>query len=73
VDVVRVSPQSSHTLEILQAFDKVLKGRQDAAQAQQAIAPYLPGEACNGYWYGKPGLELLDRQAQGEAPQAEFS
>ncbi len=65
VDVVRVSPQSTNTLEILQAFGAVLKGTRSAAQAQESIAAYLPGEACNGYWYGKPGLEQL-----AHAPQA---
>jgi len=63
VDVVRISPQASNTLEILQAFDAVLKGRQSAAQAQQAIEAYLPGEACNGYWYGKPGLDQISTPA----------
>jgi collagenase-like PrtC family protease len=64
VDVVRVSPQSTNTLEILQAFDAVLKGRRSAAQAQESIAAYLPGEACNGYWYGKPGLDQLAHASQ---------
>jgi collagenase-like PrtC family protease len=59
VDVLRVSPQSRNTLEILQAFDAVRKGTCSVAQAQQSIAAYLPGELCNGYWYGKPGLEQL--------------
>lgn len=57
VDVVRVSPQSQHTLEILQSFSAVLNGAQSAVQAVQAIAAYLPERACNGYWYGKPGLD----------------
>ncbi len=71
VDVVRVSPQSQHTLEILQAFDTVIKGRQSAALAQQSIAPYLPAEACNGYWYGKPGLDQLPFAPQAfDAPTA---
>ncbi|WP_342616248.1 U32 family peptidase [Rhodoferax sp. GW822-FHT02A01] len=63
VDVVRVSPQARHTPDILQAFDAVLRGRQSAAQAKQAIAAYLPGEACNGYWYGKPGLDRMEAAA----------
>jgi len=63
VDVLRISPQATHTLEILQAFDAVLKGNQNAAQAQQSIAAYLPGEACNGYWYGKPGLDQISTPA----------
>ena len=70
VDVLRVSPQASHTLEILQAFDTVLKGTQSAARAQQSIAAYLPGEACNGYWYGKPGLDQLAATTQVPDAQA---
>jgi collagenase-like PrtC family protease len=66
VDVVRVSPQATNTLEILQAFDAVLKGTQSAAQAQQAITAYLPGEACNGYWYGKPGLDQIATAAHAD-------
>ena len=57
VDILRVSPQAAHTLEIVQAFDAVRQGQCSAVQAQQQIAAYLPGEACNGYWYGRPGLE----------------
>jgi collagenase-like PrtC family protease len=64
VDVLRISPQSSNTLEILQAFDARHKGTKSAAQAQQAIAAYLPGEACNGYWYGKPGLDQCVAKTQ---------
>ena len=59
VDVLRISPQSRNTLEILQAFDSVLKGRQSADRAVQSIDAYLTGEPCNGYWYGKPGLDQL--------------
>jgi collagenase-like PrtC family protease len=70
VDVLRISPQSTNTLEILQAFDAVLKGTQSATQAQQAIAAYLPGEACNGYWYGKPGLDQLAPTPQARDAQA---
>ena len=64
MDVLRISPQSSNTLEILQAFDAVRKGTHSAAQAQQSIAAYLPGEPCNGYWYGKPGLDQIISKTQ---------
>ncbi len=66
VDVLRISPQSSHTLEILQAFDAVLRGTQSVAQARQVIDACLPGEACNGYWYGQPGLD--QRASETPAP-----
>lgn len=70
VDVLRVSPQSSNTLEILQAFDAVRKGTQSAAQAQQSIDAYLPGEPCNGYWYGQPGMTQVASKTQGRQAQA---
>jgi collagenase-like PrtC family protease len=57
VDVVRVSPQAEHTPEILGAFHAVITGETQAACAQAALQAWMPDQACNGYWYGKPGLE----------------
>jgi collagenase-like PrtC family protease len=68
VDVVRVSPQALHTLDILIAFDAVLKGQLSADQAVQSISAFLPGEACNGYWHGKPGLDFVDTPARNAQP-----
>jgi collagenase-like PrtC family protease len=59
VDVVRISPQSQHTGEIIQAFHDVLTQQTSADAALQAMTPLMPDQACNGYWYGKPGLEQL--------------
>ena len=57
VDVVRISPQSAHTLQIVNAFHQVIHHQQSAADAMQTILPLMPDQACNGFWYGKPGLE----------------
>ncbi len=57
VDVLRLSPQSSHMAGVILAFDAVRNGALSGREAAQAIAPLQPAEACNGYWYGKPGLE----------------
>jgi collagenase-like PrtC family protease len=48
-DIVRVSPQSRGTPELLQAWRALCDG--EAAE--------LPGEAptCDGFWHGRPGLE----------------
>jgi collagenase-like PrtC family protease len=59
VDVVRISPQSQHTGDIVQLFSDVLSGALDAGQAQQPLLPLMPDQPCNGYWYGKPGLEQI--------------
>jgi collagenase-like PrtC family protease len=57
VDVARLSPQSCNMAEIIAAFDAARSGALQPRAAAEAISPLLPSEACNGYWYGKPGLE----------------
>jgi hypothetical protein len=57
VDVVRLSPQSGHMAEVIRTFDAVRNGTLRGRDAAASLAPLLPAEACNGYWYGKPGLE----------------
>jgi collagenase-like PrtC family protease len=59
VDVARISPQSQHTPEIIELFRRVLSNETSAADAMQAMTALMPERACNGYWYGKPGLEQL--------------
>ena len=59
VDVVRISPQSQHTAEVVNLFHAVLTEKTTSEQAMQALQDLMPEQACNGYWYGKPGLEQL--------------
>ncbi len=56
-DLVRVSPQGAHTLEILALFRDTLDARQTPHSAFAASTPLAPGAACNGFWHGRPGLE----------------
>lgn len=60
VDVVRVSPQAQHTSEILALFHGVMTQQTTIDAAMQTMADLMPDQACNGYWYGKPGLEQLE-------------
>ena len=57
VDVVRISPQSSHMPRIIELFQNVIQEKMAAAAAQMELPGLMPDKACNGYWYGKPGLE----------------
>jgi collagenase-like PrtC family protease len=52
VDMVRVSPQSAHTLEIIQRFHERCAGQPSSSLEGLRVAP-----PCNGYWYGVPGME----------------
>ena len=64
VDVVRISPQSQHMPEIVNAFSRVLADPSLAAETSEAMASMMPEQPCNGYWYGKPGLEQLAIEPQ---------
>lgn len=59
VDVLRISPQSAHTLEIAALFRQCLERSGDADQTARQIESLMPGRACNGYWHGQPGLEQV--------------
>lgn len=59
VDVLRISPQSKHTGDIVNLFHAVEAEQLKAADAFEQMQPLLPEAACNGYWYGRPGLELV--------------
>jgi len=49
VDIVRVSPEVDGTKAALEAFRNALAGQ----------PAKLAGDYCNGFWHGRPGLELI--------------
>jgi len=59
VDVLRISPQSAHTPEIIALFRQCLEQSISADGAAAQMAGLMPGGACNGYWHGRPGLEQV--------------
>ena len=63
VDVVRISPQSQHSIEIVNLFHAVLNRSLTVQQGMQSMLELMPEQACNGYWYGKPGLEQIAQPA----------
>lgn len=57
VDVLRISPQSEHTAQIVARFDTLRRGT-DAAAIAADVTTLLPDAACDGYWHGRPGRNL---------------
>jgi O2-independent ubiquinone biosynthesis protein UbiV len=56
VEVVRISPQSNDTLDIVTIFDQARTQVLTAQEARARLQPLMPGAGCNGYWHGKAGL-----------------
>ena len=59
VDVVRISPQAQHTVRIIELFQAVMQGSLNVDEANTELLALMPDQPCNGYWYGKPGLEQM--------------
>lgn len=57
VDVARISPQANDTPEVIALFDQARTRALAPQEALARLAPLMPGESCNGYWHGRPGLE----------------
>jgi len=58
VDVLRISPQSRHTPGIIRIFYDVIQGRCSTEEAQQKTSVLTGADICDGYWYGRPGMEI---------------
>ncbi len=56
VNVMRISPQSKHTAEIVRLFRDCMEQRISPEIAMRQMAQVMPEAACNGYWHGNPGM-----------------
>ncbi len=64
VDVIRISPHSRHSEEVISAFHEVMKGETTPEAAQKRLDE-ITGEAyCNGYWFGEPGMAAVEEAAR---------
>lgn len=58
VDIIRISPHSPElTVRAIRAFRAALDAAPDEAVADALQAAQPDGDWCNGYWYGRPGME----------------
>jgi collagenase-like PrtC family protease len=57
VDIIRISPQSQRTGEVIALYDRVLADDMDAAGAVAELERLMPTGGCNGYWHGTAGME----------------
>jgi collagenase-like PrtC family protease len=58
IDVLRISPQSRGTEEVIDLFRSCCAGECETQAAEERLQALMPAGACNGYWYGGPGVAL---------------
>jgi O2-independent ubiquinone biosynthesis protein UbiV len=57
VSLLRVSPQSQGTPEVLQVLRAAMDGHLSGFDARKALAALAPGALWNGFWHGRPGMQ----------------
>lgn len=61
VDVLRISPQSKSTVDIIRIFHDCLHGKKSVQDASEELELLSPTSTCNGYWHGGVGMESVNQ------------
>ncbi len=56
VEVLRISPQSRHTDQVIALFDHCRRSGPSTRDPSTALNALMPTGPCSGYWYGDAGL-----------------
>ncbi len=57
VDILRISPQSEHTPEIITLFDACRKKEKTLADVSRQAGKFMPTGPCDGYWNREAGMD----------------
>jgi collagenase-like PrtC family protease len=57
VHLLRVSPQSRNTEDVLCTLRAACDGALSSFDARKALSALAPGRLWNGFWHGRAGIE----------------
>lgn len=57
IDVLRISPQSKNTEQVIDVFHKCLHGTISIGDAENTLQKYIMSGECDGYWRGQAGMD----------------
>ena len=60
VDVLRISPQSRNTEQIIDIFHQCLNGKMTSCDADSELQKCMTSGECDGYWHGQAGMVRTD-------------
>jgi collagenase-like PrtC family protease len=69
VDVLRISPQSRNTQQVINIFHQCLNGNMTSCDAEDELQKYTMSGECDGYWHGQPGMVGIDAASTGITKQ----
>jgi collagenase-like PrtC family protease len=59
-DILRISPQSEATEQVISLFHQARSGSLQAAEAAHQLQHFSRGRLCDGYWHGEAGMAACD-------------
>ena len=60
VDVLRISPQSGNTEQVINIFHDCLNGKITGCDADIELQKYMLSGECDGYWHGQAGMDRVN-------------
>jgi len=66
VDILRISPQSKSTVDIINIFHACLHNKKSIQDAIDELESLSPTGTCNGYWHGGAGMESVEQHLKDE-------
>lgn len=57
IDVLRISPQSKNTEQIIDVFYECVRGKISVNDAENTLQQYMTSGQCDGYWHGAAGMD----------------
>jgi collagenase-like PrtC family protease len=57
IDVLRISPQSKDTEQIIDIFHHCLHGKITSNDAENRLQQYIMSGECDGYWHAQAGMD----------------
>lgn len=74
IEYIRIIPQMQNTTDIIDIFSKVTEGHLSPQEALETLKLYAPEGISNGWFYGKPGWEYVEKDpaevGAGYSPQS---
>lgn len=74
IEYIRIIPQMQNTTDIIDLFYKVAEGHLSPQEALETLKLYAPEGISNGWFYGKPGWEYVEKDpaevGAGYSPQS---
>lgn len=62
IGYLRIIPQDQNTLDVIEIFSRAISGEVTHPEALEALKKYAPEGISNGWFYGQPGREYVDKE-----------